>query len=63
VRTIEFGGVVVAAGKIEWSTKARAILTNLPFADLPTFKLPDTDLWSRLHSLNEMFVSTKASRR
>jgi hypothetical protein len=62
VRTMVSGGVISTAGKIEWKSKERLVLTSLPFADLPTFKLPDTDLWSRLHSLNEMFVSTKASR-
>lgn len=53
------GYTILTPGKGKYKSFERQKLTTLPFADLPTFKLPDTDLWERLHTLNEIFVSLR----
>lgn len=49
----------LSPGKGGFKSFERVKLITLPFADLPVFKLPDTDLWQRLHTLNEIFVSLR----
>lgn len=50
------GYTLVTPGKGEFRAFKRDKLTTLPFADLPAFHLPDSELWERLATLTEILV-------
>lgn len=62
-RVTNVGESVSEPGKISWTSKSRTRLTTLPYSDLPTFKLPDSDLWGRLFTLTEMAASMRSGHR
>lgn len=37
----------------------REVFTTIPLPDLPGFRIPETDLWSRLHTCIEILASTR----